>query len=51
MIEEGVGCDAGVDLKEFCKVLFGRIAKKNLGAHNKYQEPESYNQLSCNQLS
>ena len=41
----------GIDLKMFCKVLFGRLAKKNLGAHKKYQEPESYNQLSRNQLS
>ena len=38
------------DFKTLCMVLFGGLAKKNLGAHKKYQEPESYNQLSCNQL-
>ena len=38
-------------VKKNCKVLFGRLAKKNLVTHKKYQEPESYNPLSCNQLS
>ena len=29
-----------MDLNIFCKVTFGRLAKKNLGAHKKYSESQ-----------